>query len=64
MFTQVPVPRRPSVALAVGATVAIALVVLAIGATIILLVANGGSTHTGLVTRSTAATSRSEPVTP
>jgi hypothetical protein len=55
-----PSPRRHSTALAVGAAVAILVALLAITATIILLVASGGSNHTGILTQSTTPGSRSE----
>lgn len=48
-----PPPRRSSTGLAVAIATAIVLLVLAIAATIILLVANGDSHHTGIVTQPT-----------
>jgi hypothetical protein len=48
-----PQPRRDSSALAVTLATAILLVLLAIAATVILLVSNGDSSNTGVVTQST-----------
>lgn len=62
---QSPSPRRHSTAFAVGGMIAIVLVLLAIAATVILLVAEGGSNHTGILTQSSATGSKSEqPVSP
>jgi len=60
MPAQGPAPGRQSTALAAGATIAIVLVLLAIAATVILLVASGGSNHTGILTQSTTTGSKSE----
>jgi hypothetical protein len=60
MPAQGSAPGRRSTALAAGATIAIVLVLLAIAATVILLVASGGSNHTGILTQSTATGSKSE----
>jgi hypothetical protein len=46
-------PSRDSSALAVTLATAVLLVVLAIAASVILLVANGDSSHTGVLTQST-----------
>jgi len=60
MPAQGSAPGRRSTALAAGAAIAIVLVLLAIAATVILLVASGGSNHTGILTQSTATGSKSE----
>jgi hypothetical protein len=48
-----PPARRDSTALAVGLTVAVLLVALAIATTVILAVANSGSSHTKILNQST-----------
>jgi hypothetical protein len=53
-------PRRTGTAFAVGGMIAIVLVMLAVAATIILLVASGGSNHTGILTQSIAPAGKSE----
>jgi hypothetical protein len=57
---QVPSPPRRSNAFAVGGMVAIVLFLLAIAATIILLVAGTGSNHTGILTQATTTAGKSE----